>query len=100
MAVEGINISLAEVTKTADNLKKINKVLTQKLEEVKKEMDNLASSWQSDASNTIRNNFNAFAPRFEEYRSVVESYADFLNLTVQEYNSTENAINSNASAFR
>lgn len=100
MAIEGINISLGEVTKTAASLRKINKVLTDRLGEIKKEMDSLATTWQSDASTTIRNNFNSFSPRFEEYRAVVESYAAFLDRTVADYDATETAINNNAGAFK
>ncbi|WP_138755919.1 pore-forming ESAT-6 family protein [Paenibacillus sinopodophylli] len=100
MAIEGINISLGEVTKTAASLRRINKSLTERLGEIKKEMDGLAASWQSDASTTIRNNFNSFAPRFEEYRAVVESYAAFLDGAVSDYDAAETAINNNASAFK
>lgn len=100
MAAEGINISLGEVSKTAGSIKVLNQSLSTRLEEIKKEMDSLATSWQSDASNTIRNNFNALAPRFEEYKNVVDSYAKFLDATVTNYDTTESAINNNASAFK
>lgn len=100
MAVEGISISLNEVSKTAGTIRSINQSLSTRLEEIKKEMNNLASSWDSDASNTIRNNFNALSPRFEEYREVVESYAKFLDVTVTNYSTAESAINQNASAFK
>lgn len=100
MSVEGISISLGEVAKTAGTIRSINQNLTARLEEIKKEMNSLAATWQSDASNTIRNNFNALAPRFEEYKNVVESYAKFLDNTVTNYNAAETAINSNASQFK
>ncbi|XID94299.1 pore-forming ESAT-6 family protein [Paenibacillaceae bacterium WGS1546] len=97
---EGINISLGEVSKTANTIRTLNTALTSKLEEIKKEMNGLATTWQSDASNTIRNNFNALAPRFEEYREVVDSYAKFLDITVTNYDTTESNINNNASLFK
>ncbi|MDX8360749.1 pore-forming ESAT-6 family protein [Cytobacillus sp. IB215316] len=100
MATEGINISLGEVSKTAGTIRNINQSLNLRLEDIKKEMNNLASTWQSDASETIRSNFNALAPKFENYREIVESYAKFLDNTVQNYNTAETNINSNASAFR
>lgn len=95
-----ILINTAEVARTAETVKTINQQLALKLEEIKKEMNALESSWQSDASNTIRNNFNSLAPRFEEYRTVVDSYAKFLNDTVNAYDQTESAIDNNASAFK
>ncbi|WP_239617476.1 pore-forming ESAT-6 family protein [Cohnella mopanensis] len=100
MATEGISISLGAVAKTAATIRNLNSSLSTKLDEIKKEMGNLSSTWQSDASNTIRNNFNALAPRFEEYKQVVESYAKFLDNTVTNYEAAETAINSNASAFK
>lgn len=100
MAAEGINISLPEVSSTAQSIKAINQDLSTRLEEIKKEMTNLAQSWQSDASNTIRDKFNALAPRFEEYKNVINSYAIFLDQTVDNYNQTETAINNNASQFK
>lgn len=100
MTIDGIKISLGEVSKTAGIIRTINKSLSVRLEEIKTEMNKLASSWQSDASDTIRNNFNALAPRFEEYKTIVESYANFLDNTVINYNAAESAINNNASAFK
>lgn len=100
MATEGINISLPEVSRTAQSIKAINQDLSMRLEEIKKEMNNLAQSWQSDASNTIREKFNGLAPRFEEYKNVVNAYALFLDRTVDLYNQTETMINNNASQFK
>ncbi|ADU31793.1 pore-forming ESAT-6 family protein [Evansella cellulosilytica] len=100
MAVEGIKITLGEVTKTANQIRTLNQSLSSNLEEIKKEMNTLSQTWQSDASNTIRTNFNALSPRFEEYRQVVDSYAKFLDNTVTNYNSAETAINNNANAFK
>lgn len=100
MSVEGIKISLGEVAKTAGTIRTINQNLSTRLEDIKKEMNNLANTWQSDASNTVRENFNALAPRFEEYKNIVESYAKFLDATVANYDAAETAINSNASAFK
>ena len=97
---EGINISLAEVTSTATSIRSINLILEDRLNQIKTQMNNLASTWQSDAANTIIGNFNSLAPKFENYKTVVDSYAKFLDATVTAYDSAETAINSNASAFK
>ena len=97
---EGINISLAEVTSTATSIRSINLILEDRLNQIKTQMNNLASTWQSDAANTILCIFNSFAPIFENYKTVVDSYAKFLDATVTAYDSAETAINSNASAFK
>lgn len=100
MAIDGIKISLGEVTATAGTIQILNASLNARLSEIKQEMNNLASTWQSDASSTIREKFNALQPRFEEYSKVVEAYATFLNSTVTSYDSTETLINNNASMFK
>ncbi|KAA0549168.1 WXG100 family type VII secretion target [Bacillus sp. BGMRC 2118] len=100
MAADGIKISLGEVTSTANTIRTLNQNLDSRLKDIKGQMDGLSSSWQSDASNTIRDNFNALQPKFEAFREVVDAYAKFLDQTVTNYNSAETAINNNASAFK
>jgi len=100
MAGEGINISLAEVSKTAATIKSLNSNLYERLQEIKREMAGLAASWQSDGSESIRANFNALEPAFENYKKVVDSYAEFLEVTVQNYNTAETAINNYANQFK
>lgn len=98
--MDGIKISLNEVSNTAGSLRNLNQQLTTKLEEIKAQMDGLASTWQSDASNTIRAKFTGLQPRFEEYREVIDNYARFLDSTVQAYDTAESNINNNASMFK
>lgn len=100
MAIDGLKISLGEVTKTAGQLRTFNLSLNERLQEIKKDMNALAQYWDSDASSTIRANFNALEPRFEEYRQVVDNYAKFLDNTVTYYNEAESKINNNASMFK
>lgn len=100
MAIEGIQISLGEVSKTAGTIRTLNSNLSTRLEEIKKQMNDLSATWQSDASETIRTKFNNLQPKFEGYFEVVESYAKFLDNTVTSYDTTETTINNNASAFK
>lgn len=100
MAIEGIKISLGEVSSTASTIRTLNTSLEGRLDDIKTEMNALSSTWQSDAAETIREKFNALAPKFATYKEIVESYAKFLDTTVSSYDATETAINSNASAFQ
>lgn len=100
MAIEGIKISLGEVTKTSGTIRTLNTQLDSKLAEIRKQMNDLSQTWQSDSSNTIREKFSGLAPKFEEYKKVVESYAKFLDITVQSYEAAESSVNSNASSFK
>lgn len=96
---DGIKISLDEVSSTAASIRTLNTSMNTTLENIKQEMNNLASTWQSDAGETIRSRFNTMSASFEEYKKIVDSYATFLDDTVSTYETTENTINSNADAF-
>lgn len=99
MSVEGISINLEEVRATAKTIKSLNSKLATRLDEIKKEINSLESTWQSQASNTIRNNFNKLESKFQECKKIIDSYGTFLETTVDSYTSAESSINSNASAF-
>ena len=97
---DSIKISTQVLVDTAKKVRDINNVLDEKLAECNKEMNNLESTWKSDAASEIRAKMNALKPRFAEMKSVVESYAKFLDTTAQSYESTETAILTNANAFK
>lgn len=97
---DGIQISTQVLVDTAEKVRSINNALDTKLEEINKSMNDLSSTWKSDAGEEIRAAMNALRPRFEEYKTVVESYAKFLVNTAQTYESTESAIQANAEAFK
>ncbi len=97
---DSIQISTQVLLDTADKVRNINSTLDSKLTDINKSMNDLEATWKSDAASDIRAAMNAMKPRFEEYKNVVESYAKFLVNTAQSYESTESAIQSNASAFK
>lgn len=97
---DGIQISTQVLLDTADKVRTINSTLDQKLADINKNMNDLEATWKSDAATDIRAAMNALKPRFEEYKNVVESYAKFLVNTAQNYESTESAVQTNASAFK
>lgn len=98
--MENIMISLADVTKTAAEMRRHNEQMMLELTEMKQIMNQLSANWQSPAAETIRARFNGMVPIFENYRDVVEGYAKFLDHTVTVYEATENSIHQNASSFQ
>lgn len=97
---DSILISTQVLTDTAAKVRSINGQLKNKLDDINKNMNDLESTWQSDAATDIRAAMNALKPRFEEYQAVVEAYAKFLVNTAQSYEATESAIVNNASQFK
>lgn len=96
----GIKISLDEVSATAQTIRTLNTKMNSLLEEAKGEIDKLASSWQSDGADAIREKISKRAATFEDYRKIIDSYATFLDDTVNTYGTTENTIKANAEAFQ
>ena len=95
-----IQISTQVLLDTAEKVRAINSTLDSKLADINKSMNDLEATWKSDAATDIRTAMNNMKPRFEDYKNVVESYAKFLVNTAQNYETTEGAIQSNASAFK
>lgn len=94
-----IKISLEEVSNTASNIRTLNKNMYTSLNDIKTQMNNLASKWDSPAGEKIRTNFNNMSKSFDTYREKVESYAKFLDSTVDTYRTVENTTSTNADSF-
>lgn len=94
-----INISFEEVTAIASKISELNTGLTERLSEIKTAVINLESTWESQASETIRTKMDGMQGRFDEYKEIVDSYADFLNKTVAAYEDAENQLQTYASSF-
>ena len=97
---DSIKISTQVLTDTAQKVRNCNSAMDAKLADINKNMNDLEATWKSDAANDIRAAMNALKPKFEQYKNVIESYAKFLVNTAQSYESTESAVQTNASAFK
>ncbi|HAR69581.1 MAG TPA: WXG100 family type VII secretion target [Eubacterium sp.] len=100
MMADEIKVSTQVLLDTAEKVRTINTTMDGKLADINKTMNDLESTWRSDAATDIRAAMNALKPRFEEYKTVVESYAKFLVNTAQSYDVTETSIQNNAGAFK
>ncbi len=97
---DSIKISTQVLVETAGKVRTINSAMDEKLANINKAMNDLEATWKSDGASSIRSAMNALKPRFEEYKSIVESYAKFLDQTAQSYESTESAVETNANQFK
>lgn len=95
-----IKVSTQVLTETAGEIDRLNAQMSDKLRDINTKMQNLSSTWRSEAADEIRNAMNNMKPRFEEYQNVVDSYAKFLRSTAQSYESTEQVVQSNAQQFK
>lgn len=95
-----IKISLAQVSECANSIRSCNNQMFEALTTMKKEMNGTNASWLSDGGDTIRNKFNQFAARFDTQKETIDSYARFLDRTVESYDTLETTITSNASGMQ
>ena len=93
----GIKISLDEVSQAAAAIRRLNESMYENVTAMRREMERLDGTWISRGSSEIRERFMLFSKRFEQQREVIESYADFLDMTVLSYDTLETTIQSNAS---
>ena len=92
-----IKITFAEVRNKTQKIRNHNETLDGKLQQIKSIINALGSEWTSDTSDTIRSKITGMQPRFDSYKEVIESYAKFLDNTVEQYETTEGTLQSNAS---
>lgn len=97
--MDQIQITLAEVTQTAVQVRHCNIQLYENLLAMRKQMNDLEQAWQSPAAQSIREKFNGMLPTFENYREIIDIYAKFLDQTVSAYEQIETAMQQQASSF-
>ena len=94
-----IKITFGEVKTKAGQIRTCNENLSDYLSQIKQKISALDVEWTSDTSDTIREKINGMQGKFEDYKNIIESYAKFLETTVELYEATESTLNSNASMF-
>lgn len=97
---DSIKVSTQVLIDTAKKVRDCNTNMDEKLADINKTMNDLQNTWKSDAAEDIRAAMNALKPKFEEYKSVVESYAAFLDKTAQSFEDTEQSVQTYASQFK
>lgn len=93
-----IKITFSEVRTKNQQIRKHNQTLDDTLKQIKNIINSLETDWTSDTSDTIRSKITGMQPKFDSYREVIESYAKFLDNTVEQYETTEGTLQSNAAS--
>lgn len=96
--INGIKVSIGEMTSVKSALETDNKTLIDELNKVKSSMDILAGTevWSSEGGSAIQAKFTALFPKFAEIHKVVEEYTEFLGKTISGYDANETVITEQA----
>ena len=94
-----IKITFAEVRAKNQQIRKHNQTLDDTLKQIKNIINALEADWTSDTSDTIRSKITGMQPKFDSYREVIESYAKFLDNTVEQYETTEGTLQTTAASL-
>lgn len=93
-----IQITFQDLRNKTRTLRGHNENLTRYLQQIQSKINALESEWTSDTSDTIRSKITGMQRTFDSYHGVIESYAAFLDRTVQAYEEAEQNLNSNAAS--
>ncbi len=96
--VNGVKISIPEMTSAKSSLETYNQNLIGELNNVKSSMDALKGTevWSSEGATAIQTKFDTLYPKFNEIHKVIEDYTIFLGNTISGYDNTETAVVSQA----
>ena len=101
MIVHDIRVTTNQLIELAEEIRRINERLNDDLNMIEQRLTQTQSLWESEAGNEIRTTMVELKGRFfEQYHTIVNSYADFLEQSAGQYESTENTIKTNATMFK
>ena len=66
------------------------------LEDIRKEIENLNTSWESPAASEMVSYIKSMQPKFEKYRDIVDEYGKFLIDASDKYSETEKGLTESA----
>ena len=95
-----VRITFEGVKATAKQVRDCNNSLDEKLQEIKRIINELESSYTLDTSDTIRSKINGMQKYFTTYKQVIDSYAAFLDDVAEQYEHVEGTLNQNAAQFK
>ena len=98
--MDNLRISFAQVSECAARIRACNQQMYEDLNRMKKDMNQTNASWISDGAEAIRGRFNQFAARFDTQKETIDTYARFLDRTVESYDTLETTITSNAQGIQ
>ena len=87
--MEQLCVSVEQLASTASMIRMQNQKLQQCLKDISSVMNHVSVYWQSPAAETLKQRYHSLLPVFEQYETIVDSYAQFLNQTEQSYASME-----------
>ena len=94
--MDDIQISPEEVREYSLKIASLSSEIYDRLQAMKQDMHMLDACWISDGGTKIRERFDLFSRRFDEQKTVIDAYSQFLDMTASNYESLEETIVNNA----
>lgn len=83
--VSNLILDTAQVAGIAAQIRQLNRELEEVLNSTQSKMNSLSSSWTGAAADAAIGSYNSFAQNyFQEYKSLIDDYAKFLETNVSE----------------
>ncbi|MCR1840074.1 pore-forming ESAT-6 family protein [Murimonas intestini] len=91
-----LTITTDELRTASKNVTDLNGQLSERLEDIRRKLNSLKNTWESEGADEVMQQFNNLNPKFDQYKRIVDSYADFLMKTAEQYEVTESTVKKNA----
>ena len=91
-----LTITTDELRTASKNVTDLNGQLSERLEDIRRKLNSLKNTWESEGADEVMQQFNNLNPKFDQYKRIVDSYADFLMKTAEQYEVTERTVKKNA----
>ena len=95
-----LQVDKEALQKTLETVQRKSSQMLEILQGIKETVLQLQGTWASEAGDEIRAAIDAMQQRFDDYKAVTDSYAAFLEKTMDTYFSLETKLTSDASAFK
>jgi len=91
-----LTITTDELRTASKNVTDLNGQLSERLEDIRRKLNSLKNTWESEGADEVMQQFNNLNPKFDQYKRIVDSYVDFLMKTAEQYEVTESTVKKNA----
>lgn len=98
-SLDGLNIDIQVVGDIAMNIKKIRASINEELQNIHNEMEFVEGQWKSDASTELKNKYQNFEKKTENFDDDLKAYAEYLFNVAKEYGYVEKEITTYAESF-
>ena len=95
-----VQVSTQAMKDIVVKMRKANENMDTVLKDIQATVRNTGNCMNSSAGDELRTNMNNMTSKIETYKEIIESYANALHMTAEDYETTEEAVKRNAESLK